>query len=45
MVPKIYRDLSALENPLVEASISSNRLNPAWDRFPTPLSVIRLDSS
>ena len=28
-------------NPLVEASISSNRLNPAWDRFPTPLSVIR----
>ena len=29
------------QNPLVEASISSNRLNPAWDRFPTPLSVIR----
>ena len=33
------------QNPLVEASISSNRLNPAWDRFPTPLSVIRPDSS
>ena len=29
------------QNPPVEASISSNRLNPAWDRFPTPLSVIR----
>ena len=28
------------QNPLVEASISSNRLNPAWDRFPTPLSVV-----
>ena len=28
-------------NPLVEESISSNRLNPAWDRFPTPLSVVR----
>ena len=28
-------------NPLVEDSISSNRLNPAWDRFPTPLSVVR----
>ena len=28
------------ENPLVEASISSNRHNPAWDRFPTPLSVV-----
>ena len=25
------------QNPLVEESISSNRLNPAWDRFPTPL--------
>ena len=23
------------QNPLVEASISSNRLNPAWDRFPS----------
>ena len=33
------------QNPLVEASISSNRLNPAWDRFPTPLSVIRPGSS
>ena len=29
------------QNPLVGASISSNRLNPAWDRFPTPLSVVR----
>ena len=29
------------QNPLVEASISYNRLNPAWDRFPTPLSVVR----
>ena len=28
-------------NPLVEESISSNRVNPAWDRFPTPLSVVR----
>ena len=28
------------QNPLVEASISSNRYNPAWDRFPTPLSVV-----
>ena len=28
-------------NPLVEESISSNRLNPAWDRFPTSLSVVR----
>ena len=27
--------------PLVEASISRNRLNPAWGRFPTPLSVVR----
>ena len=33
------------QNPLVEASISSNRLNPAWDRFPTPLLVIRPGSS
>ena len=32
------------ENPLVEESISSNKVNPAWDRFPTPLSVIRLVS-
>ena len=29
------------QNPLVEESVSSNRLNPAWDRFPTPLSVVR----
>ena len=29
------------QNPLVEASISCNRLNPAWDRFPMPLSVVR----
>ena len=28
------------QNPLVEESISSHRLNPAWDRFPTPLSVV-----
>ena len=28
-------------NPLVEESISSNRFNPAWDHFPTPLSVVR----
>ena len=28
------------QNPLVEALILSNRLNPAWDCFPTPLSVI-----
>ena len=29
------------QNSLVEESISSNRLNPTWDRFPTPLSVVR----
>ena len=29
------------QNPPVEESISSNRLNPAWDRFPTPISVVR----
>ena len=29
------------QNPPVEESISSNRLNPAWDGFPTPLSVVR----
>ena len=28
-------------NPLVEESISTNRVNPALDRFPTPLSIIR----
>ena len=28
------------QNPLVEESISSNRLNPAWDHFPMP-SVVR----
>ena len=28
-------------DPLVEESISSNKVNPVWDRFPTPLSVIR----
>ena len=33
------------QNPPVQASISSNRLNPAWDRFPTPLSVIHSGSS
>ena len=29
------------KNPLVEESITFNRVNPAWDRFPTQLSVIR----
>ena len=29
------------QNPLVGESISSNRLNPAWDHFPMPLSVVR----
>ena len=29
------------KNPLVEGSITFNRVNPAWDRFPTPLSVVR----
>ena len=29
------------QNPLVEESISSNRLNPARDLFPAPLSVVR----
>ena len=29
------------QNPLVGESISRNRLNPSWDRFPTPLSVVR----
>ena len=29
------------QNPLVKGTISSNRLNPGWDRFPTPLSVVR----
>ena len=33
------------QNPLVGESISSRRLNPAWDRFPTPLSVVRPVSS
>ena len=33
------------QNPLGEASILSHRLNPAWDGFPTPLSVIRPGSS
>ena len=28
------------KNHLVEESITFNRVNPAWDRFPTPLSVI-----
>ena len=28
------------QKPLVEESISCNRLNPAWDRFPAPLSVV-----
>ena len=29
------------KNPLVEESTTFNRVNPAWDRFPTPFSVIR----
>ena len=29
------------QNPLVEDPISSNRLSPAWDRFPMPSSVVR----
>ena len=29
------------QNLLVRESISSTKLNPAWDRFPTPLSVVR----
>ena len=32
------------KNPLVEESITFDRVNPAWDRFPTPLSVIHPDS-
>ena len=32
------------KNPLAGESITFNRVNPAWDRFPTPLSVIRLVS-
>ena len=28
------------KNTLVEESITFNRVNPAWDRFPTPPSVI-----
>ena len=38
------RLLSCATKPLdriVEESISSNRLNPAWDRFSTTLSVVR----
>ena len=30
-----------VQSPLVEETISSNRLSPAWDCFPTPLSVVR----
>ena len=33
------------QNTLVKASISSDRLNAAWDRFPSPLSVVRPGSS
>ena len=32
------------KNPLVEESITFNRVNPAWDRFPSLLSVIHLVS-
>ena len=28
------------QNPLVEESIVSNRINPVWDPFPTSLSVV-----
>ena len=28
------------KNAVVEESITFNRVNPTWDRFPTPLSVI-----
>ena len=28
-------------DPLVEESISYNKVNPAWDRFLTPLSIVR----
>ena len=28
------------KNPLVEESITFNRVNSVWDRFPTPLSII-----
>ena len=28
------------QNPLVRESVSSKRMNPAWDNFPTPLSVV-----
>ena len=30
------------KDPLVEESITFNRVNPAWDRFPTQLSVFRM---
>ena len=33
------------QNPLVKASILSTRLNPAWDHFPTLLSVVLPGSS
>ena len=33
------------QDPLVGESIYSHRLNPTWDRFPTPLSVVRPVSS
>ena len=29
------------KNPLVKESVTFDRVNPSWDRFPTPLSVIR----
>ena len=31
------------QNSLVEESISHNRLNPAWDPFPMPLTVVHPD--
>ena len=42
LLSRAIRNLERItENPLVEESISSNNINPAWDRFPTPLSIIR----
>ena len=36
--PPVHR---IAQNPPVEELIYSNRLNPAWGRFPKPLSVVR----
>ena len=32
-------------NPLIDEYISSHRFNPAWDHFPTALSVAGVDLS